>query len=328
MTQRVPVLPLRNGVLFPGAKPTYDIGRKTSFALLESLTPGDTLLVLTQKDARKQDVDEEDLHVVGTLAKIVEIEPHAQGDGHYKLTLEGTHRAKLEAIVAHAPYLEAKVAPLDELRHDSDDAIRLGERLADALGAHAAGITYTEPGVFADRVAAKLDLPLDDKIDLLAENDVVYRLEIFLQRFEAWSKDEEGGTSKKERVLHTRVPAVLERELKRLAESLRVPVSNLVRAVLEDAVAVADAAGEGVESRLKRFAKNLEEERDRLKRRVQRDPLANVFAFQPVKLAVAAVCARCEKKLARGESANLGLSDAHGGKSERVFVCDACLPKD
>ncbi len=136
-------------------------------------------------------------------------------------------------------------------------------------------------------------------------------------------------SSKKERVLHTRVPAVLERELKRLAESLRVPVSNLVRAVLEDAVAVADQAGENVESRLKSFAENLEHERDKLRRRVIRDPLDGVFAFQPVKLAQPAACAKCKRELLRGQSANLGLRDEpRPGASPRVFVCDECLPTD
>ena len=48
--------------------------------------------------------------------------------------------------------------------------------------------------------------------------------------------DRDEAAPKKERVLHTRVPAVLEEELKRLATALRMPVSNLVRAVLEDAV--------------------------------------------------------------------------------------------
>lgn len=139
----------------------------------------------------------------------------------------------------------------------------------------------------------------------------------------------EGDDShRKERVLHTRVPAVLDRELKRLAESLRVPVSNLVRAVLEDAVAVADQAGENVETRLKTFAESLEHERDKLRRRVMRDPLDGVFAFQAVKLAQPASCAKCKRELRRGESANLGLRDDARPTAARVFVCDACLPAD
>ena len=58
---------------------------------------------------------------------------------------------------------------------------------------------------------------------------------------------EEASETKKERVIHTRVPAVLEQELKRLADHVRVPVSNLVRTILEDAVTMADRAGREVE---------------------------------------------------------------------------------
>ncbi len=94
-------------------------------------------------------------------------------------------------------------------------------------------------------------------------------------------------------MLHTRVPAVLERELKRFAENLRMPVSNLVRTILEDAVNAADAAGESVEGRLKKAAQQLGREREKLKKRVLPDPFAAVYAFQPVTLAQPAACARC-----------------------------------
>jgi hypothetical protein len=133
---------------------------------------------------------------------------------------------------------------------------------------------------------------------------------------------------KKERVLHTRVPAVLERELKRFADNLRIPVSNLVRTILEDAVSIADAAGDRVEERLKTTAKQLEHERERLKKAVHLDPLAGVFAFQDVKLAQPADCAKCEKELKPGARAHLGLVDAVDGKpGPRIFVCEDCLPK-
>jgi hypothetical protein len=127
-------------------------------------------------------------------------------------------------------------------------------------------------------------------------------------------------------VLHTRVPAVLERELKRFAESLRVPVSNLVRAILEDAVSVADAATESVQTRLKLAAQELERERERLRRRVKPDPLADVIAFQAVTLAQGATCAKCLRELAAGEAAHLGLVDSPVS-TPRLFVCAGCLPK-
>ena len=72
---------------------------------------------------------------------------------------------------------------------------------------------------------------------------------------------EQEGKTRKERVLHTRVPAVLEQELKRLAHSLRVPVSNVVRTILEDAVDAMDAAGRVAEGEIRSVAEKLAEER-------------------------------------------------------------------
>jgi hypothetical protein len=134
---------------------------------------------------------------------------------------------------------------------------------------------------------------------------------------------------RKERVLHTRVPAVLERELKRFAENLRIPVSNLVRTILEDALEVADAATENVEEGLKRAAGHLERERERLRKRMeQHDPLEGVVAFQEVTLATAASCARCANELAAGVRAQLGIGGIGDGRNgPRVFVCSGCLPR-
>lgn len=141
------------------------------------------------------------------------------------------------------------------------------------------------------------------------------------------NESEERG-EKKERVLHTRVPAVLEAELKRFAQSLRVPVSNLVRTILEDAVSVADAAGQNVESRLKAVANQVHEERERLKKRVASDPLRDVFAYQAITLAQSAACARCQKALVPGAQAHMGMTDPPArSPASRVFVCDACLPR-
>src|SRR5260370_17728385 len=79
---------------------------------------------------------------------------------------------------------------------------------------------------------------------------------------------------KKERVIHTRVPAVLEEELKRFATNLRVPVSNLIRIILEDALAMADQAGGRVERELlsagARFARGRHNLRRKLAQRVPR----------------------------------------------------------
>jgi hypothetical protein len=141
--------------------------------------------------------------------------------------------------------------------------------------------------------------------------------------------DDNKDDEKKERVLHTRVPAVLEQELKRFADNLRVPVSNLVRTILEDALEVADHATENVEGRLKKAAGALEKERQKLRKKVLFDPLKDVFAFQSVTLAQGASCAKCRRDMPAGTSAHMGLTDPQPGKNRaaRIFVCDSCLPK-
>ena len=134
---------------------------------------------------------------------------------------------------------------------------------------------------------------------------------------------------KKERVIHTRVPAVLEQELKRLADNIRVPVSNLVRAILEDAVAVADRAGRGVEEELHKAATNLSTKREAIlakkEKVVTAKALEGVIGFQPIMLATESVCAKCLTALHPGDDAHLGISaDA---AAPRVVVCEHCVPK-
>lgn len=135
---------------------------------------------------------------------------------------------------------------------------------------------------------------------------------------------EENG-AKKERVLHTRIPAVLEAELKRAAKSLRVPVSNLVRTILEDAIAVADRASGQVEERLSQAARSVGSERERMRTKFEkRDPLAHVVAFQSVVVAAKAHCAKCDQTLEAGDEAALAILDTPG---PNLFVCSECMPK-
>ena len=82
---------------------------------------------------------------------------------------------------------------------------------------------------------------------------------------------------RKERVLHTRVSAVLDQELKRLATNLRMPVSNVVRAILEDAVETMDSVGRKAEGELRVAADRLAKKRDAFKVRTSwpRSPVAS-----------------------------------------------------
>lgn len=136
--------------------------------------------------------------------------------------------------------------------------------------------------------------------------------------------EEAESAQKKERVLHTRVPAVLERELKRLAESARMPVSNLVRAILEDALEVADKASGRVEEQLRHAVDRVSKERESIRERARRlDPLERVAAFQPVSIAHPTGCARCEKPLGIGDDARLCIT---GEPGPLLFICPTCVP--
>lgn len=157
----------------------------------------------------------------------------------------------------------------------------------------------------------------------------------------------------KERVLHTRVPAVLEQELKRLAHSLRVPVSNVVRAILEDAVDAVDTVSERAEGELLGFVDRLARQRDELHRKVHGDKvddrapapakdeepqdaaivselpcpaeppelLEGVYGYQPIVLATETRCSVCGRDLAAGSDALRALFDEPG---KRVFLGSEC----
>jgi len=150
---------------------------------------------------------------------------------------------------------------------------------------------------------------------------------------------DEAARAKKERVLHTRVPAVLEEELKRLATNLKVPVSNLVRVILEDAIDAVDVGVQKAEGELHGIAERLQRQRDSLRAGVQRstqraeqaaartdcpvqsDALEGVLGFQSLVLASEAACTVCGRSLPRGGRACRGVREGAGPK---VLVAAGC----
>ena len=143
---------------------------------------------------------------------------------------------------------------------------------------------------------------------------------------------------RKERVIHTRVPAVLDRELKRLATNLKVPVSNVVRTILQDTLATIDSVGELAEDELRGVAERLHKHRDHLKATEQAiapepsapgadatsaPPLAGVVGYQQLLLARDESCTLCGSNLAAGSRAYLGIREVVG---PRVLLDPSCLP--
>ena len=147
------------------------------------------------------------------------------------------------------------------------------------------------------------------------------------------SEKKEARSGRKERVLHTRVPAVLEQELKRVANAWRVPVSNVVRALLEDALDTIDVVGAKAEDELRGVAQKLASERHRIRRKSTEqlsrpsggdadvrntrtvaaatpiDPLDGAVGVTPITLVHDAECALTGRPLAAGSDAYLVLFD-------------------
>jgi len=226
-TNPASVLPLRTGVLFPGTTLAFAVGRPRSLALVRNLHAGDVIVTLTQRDPRVADLAAEDLHGFGTFARVKSVTRRTEHE--YELSLEGLGRARLEKLDGSGPFYTAEVTHLPEANTDSVEAKELTRALAsevrelvrDAGGALAAlDLDEEHPSGFADRIAAFIDLPTDNEIELLAEPDVVARIRLLVKRIgearaqaEVRSKIEtevkkELGKNQREHVLREQMRAI------------------------------------------------------------------------------------------------------------------------
>src|SRR6476469_10976137 len=91
----LPVLPIRNAVLFPGAVAPFDVGREKSVALVEDVDnfPSPVIAIFAQKDPATDDPGADDLHQVGCAARVLKALKHSSGN--YSLILQGVTRIKL-----------------------------------------------------------------------------------------------------------------------------------------------------------------------------------------------------------------------------------------
>ncbi len=109
----LPVLPLRNMVLFPGVLLPVTVARPKSLNLVKSAFKNDkTIAVCCQKNAGTEEPKSEDIYPLGTAARVVRI--FELPDGAVTVILEGTERIMIDAIAAQKPYLKAKVFVIPE----------------------------------------------------------------------------------------------------------------------------------------------------------------------------------------------------------------------
>jgi ATP-dependent Lon protease len=118
--EHLPLLPLKNTVLFPGVVIPITVGRNKSLSLVKDVYQGDKILgALSQKDAEIDDPEEKDLNQVGTVAQILKI--LEMPDGSTSVIIQGKRRFMVKEIVKTDPYFKANVELLEDKRPGKSD---------------------------------------------------------------------------------------------------------------------------------------------------------------------------------------------------------------
>src|SRR6266540_6246533 len=109
----LPILPLRDTVLFPNSFMPLAVARESSVRLIDdAIANGKLIAVFTQRDAAMEEPGQDDLYPVGTATHIHKM--FKLPDGSLRLIVQGLARLKLDEIVTTQPYLRARVSPAVE----------------------------------------------------------------------------------------------------------------------------------------------------------------------------------------------------------------------
>ncbi len=234
--EELPVLPIRNAVLFPGAVAPFDVGREKSVALVEDVDnlSAPVIAIFAQRDPSTDDPGKDDLHHVGCAARVLKALKHSSGN--YSLILQGLERIRLEDVTQSAPYLKAKIGRLNETHTGDDEAEALSMSLRDIakqviqlmpeLPREAGSLidSIQAPGALADLVAANLDAPVDEKAGLLETVDVKERirkvLKLLTRQLEILKMRERINSQIKEEMGKNQREYVLRQQLKAIKEEL------------------------------------------------------------------------------------------------------------
>ncbi|MEG2574646.1 MAG: LON peptidase substrate-binding domain-containing protein, partial [Christensenella sp.] len=191
----MPMVALRGLVIFPYMVLHFDVGREMSVAAVEEcVLQGQEIFLATQKDLKVETPELEDIHEIGTIAKVKQV-LKLPGDT-LRVLVEGERRARVVAYAAREPYLQAEVEVIPDEKHDNQEkevvkeaymrrVTDLFERFA-SLGARIPGETLfmvseiTEPGKFADMVASNVAIKPDDKQRVLNCVDELERLQLVM----------------------------------------------------------------------------------------------------------------------------------------------------
>jgi ATP-dependent Lon protease len=190
----LPILPVRDTVLFPGAVLPLTVGRESSLALVNALQGEEKMLgVVAQLDPRIEDPAAADLHKVGTLARVHKTVK--MPNGNVVIFLEGLQRIQIVDLIGMRPYLRAKVEAQPDILGEADTELEALERNAQELfrdvvshspqlsdDLQSAAMNIDDPGRLADFIAGTLpSLSTLLRQELIETSSVRRRLETLIR---------------------------------------------------------------------------------------------------------------------------------------------------
>ncbi len=189
----LPLLPLRNTVLFPGVVIPITVGRDKSIKAISDAYKGDKLVaVLSQRDSSVEDPGIADLVSIGTVAKIIKL--IKMPDGGTTAILQGKKRFSLLRVTSDDPYFKGEILSLDEEMITGDQSFEASVasikdlasqiiQLSPNIPAEAAIIlrNIENPSFLIHFVGSNLNCELQEKQQLLEMNDMRQRAEMLLK---------------------------------------------------------------------------------------------------------------------------------------------------
>jgi ATP-dependent Lon protease len=187
--ETLPILPLRDAVLFPDLVMPLVVGREKSIRLIDDALKGDHIIgVVTQKDAQIEDPTPADLHEIGVAALITKM--IRMQDGTLRVIVQGLTRIRIRELIAQEPYFKARVrvlyedyTPSVELDALMGQAKELFEKLAEMVPHISSDLVNVvrnidHPGRLADVIAHSLrSVTTDEKQEILELVETRARLE-------------------------------------------------------------------------------------------------------------------------------------------------------
>ena len=149
--EALPILPLRNTVLFPGVVLPINVGRDQSLQLLkEAHKGGSDIGVMTQEDAEIENPEGKDLHEIGTVARIIKM--LRMPDGSNTVIIQGKRRCRMGEVLETEPYLRAKISPFPDEEEEWSETER--EALQQSLQEMSMEVIQNSPNIPSEAAIA------------------------------------------------------------------------------------------------------------------------------------------------------------------------------